>query len=231
MSFSFKQFTVNHDLCAMKVGTDGVLLGAWVNCFQASFILDIGTGSGLIALMLAQRSNASIHAIDIDTDACKQANINVLQSPFKDRIQIFHSSLQDFFPSDKYDLIVSNPPYFINSLKSPDEQRSKARHSDTLPFSSLMKQSSRMLKKDGILSLILPYDSLPIANEEAYRYRLIPKRRTYIKPTPLLPPKRVLCEYGFSNQPLKENELTIEIARHQYSHDYIALTKDFYLKM
>jgi tRNA1Val (adenine37-N6)-methyltransferase len=124
----------------MKVGVDGVLLGAWADCRNIQFALDVGTGSGLIALMLAQRSDASIHAIDIDENAYQQAEINFNNSPFYNRLSIEQISFQDFSSSVRYDLIVSNPPYFTHSMKSPDKNRNLARHNDHLPLEVLIKK-------------------------------------------------------------------------------------------
>ena len=138
--FRFKQFTVYHDLCAMKVGVDGVILGAWADCRNIKYSLDVGTGSGLIALMLAQRSEAYIHAIDIGENAYKQAEINFNNSPFHDRLSLEQIAFQDFSSSIKYDLIVSNPSYFVHSLKSPDKNRSLARHNEYLPLKVLLKK-------------------------------------------------------------------------------------------
>ena len=131
--FQFKQFTIHHDRCAMKVGTDGVLLGAWADVNNRQQILDVGTGTGLIALMLAQRSKAHIHAIDIDIDACLQARENITSSPFSQQVEVFHHALHEYraICSIRYDLIVSNPPYFVNSLKCPNLQRNTACYNDT----------------------------------------------------------------------------------------------------
>ena len=139
--FKFKQFTIWHDKCAMKVGTDGALLGAWAAPKEARNILDIGTGTGLVALMLAQRCQAFIDAIDIDADACLQAEENVARSPFADRIRVHCCALNDFHPSapSHYDLIVSNPPYFHQALKCPDPKRNRARHTDTLSLEELFQ--------------------------------------------------------------------------------------------
>ncbi|MFM2293328.1 MAG: hypothetical protein RIS29_3141, partial [Bacteroidota bacterium] len=147
--FRFKQFTVFHDRCAMKVGIDGVLLGCWTNVADTSMVLDIGTGTGLIALMIAQRTDAHIDAIDIDEGAFEQAMINVQASPWSSRLNVVLSSLQDFVSDKKYDLIVSNPPYFINSLKNPDEQRTTARHTDSLTHEELIDQCIPKLTEGG----------------------------------------------------------------------------------
>ena len=173
MSFRFKQFFVNDDRCAMKVGTDGVLLGCWtpITVHRTPYtihptpfrVLDIGTGSGLIALMLAQRCpNAQIDAIDIDTSAIEQAKENFAQSPFSNQLAAYPSSLQTW-PDHPYDLVVSNPPYFQNSLKNPDEGRKQARHTDSLSYQELLSHSARLLNENGHLALILPAE----AEEEA----------------------------------------------------------------
>ncbi len=229
--FQFKRFTVHHDLCAMKVGTDGVLLGAWTNCKNAQSILDIGTGSGLISLMLAQRSNASVYGIDIDKGAFEQAIFNVKHSPFHNRIEIIQSSLQHFNPGKTFDLIVSNPPYFINSLKSPGEERSQARHNDELPLEILLEKSASLLATQGKIALILPFDLLETADKIARILSLTKIRETRVKTTPEKSPKRVLLEYTKEqSSELHKNTLCIELSRHQYSSEFAALMKDFYLK-
>jgi tRNA1Val (adenine37-N6)-methyltransferase len=228
-SFRFKQFAVFHDRCAMKVGTDGVLLGAWADCSNAETILDIGSGSGLIALMLAQRSPARIDAIDIDEDACQQAKINFENAPFRDRLSVYFSSLQDFFPSKKYDLVVSNPPYFSRSLQSPDKNRTLARHNQTLPFDELITNSCRLLSSDGKLALILPFDAFDSINPLALEQNLFLCRKEKISPVWNHPPKRILLEYSVKQYPLIETEIHLEDSNHARSEDYQNLTKDFYL--
>ncbi len=153
--FQFKQFTIRHDKCAMKVGTDGVLLGAWAGTESCSRILDVGTGTGLIALMLAQRSKAVVDAIDIEADACLQAQENAESSLFAGRINVFHSDLVDFAQASThlYDLIVSNPPYFVDSLKCPNLQRNTARHTDTLTLEDLLQYSRKLLAPQGRIAL------------------------------------------------------------------------------
>ena len=227
--FRFKQFTVFHDLCAMKVGTDGVLLGAWADCLNAQIILDVGTGSGLIALMLAQRSNSTITAIDIDESAYRQAGINFKESPFHDRLSVYHTSIQQFSTSTKYDLIVSNPPYFSNSLQSPDASRTHARHNDSLPLDDLIKYSQQLLSPKGKLALILPFDTFEQVNSRALEHSLFLCRKTQVCPTPSQAPKRVLLEYSPAQQPLVEDEFFIEKSRHVYSEEYRNLTSEFYL--
>ncbi len=233
--FRFKQFTVWHDKCAMKVGTDGVLLGAWVNIVGCNSLLDVGTGTGLIALILAQRSQASlIDAIDIDASACLQAQENVSQSPFANRIQITHTSYADFAStcSHRYDLIISNPPYFVDSLKCPDPQRRTARHSDTLPLDSLLCDSKKIVSPHGRLALVLPYDRKTELQACCERRAWYLSKETTVVPVANLQPKRLLVELT-TTQPhsLIRNELVIETTEHRYTEDYINLTKAFYLKM
>ena len=232
--FQFKQFTIRHDKCAMKVGTDGVLLGAWADVQSSQHILDVGTGSGLIAIMLAQRSHAVIDAIDIDYDACLQARENAGSSPFAGRIHIEHSPLAEYANhcSSKYDLIVSNPPYFIASLKCPDGKRSLARHTDTLLLEDLVKDCSRLLTENGRIALILPFEQTDYLYDIAKKYQLFLRRRTNVIPQPNAAPKRLLVE--LSVQPHTSaftGDLTIEESRHQYTEAYKTLTRDFYLKM
>src|SRR5665647_1869930 len=156
--FSFKQFTVFHHLCAMKVGIDGVLLGSWASVENPESVLDIGTGMGLIALMIAQRCNAEIDAIDNDENAVIQAKENVSNSPWPGRIHVSGISLQDLAknPFQLYDLIVSNPPFFINSTKTPDDNRTMARHTDSLSHEELIENATLLLKPTGRICIILP---------------------------------------------------------------------------
>src|SRR5688572_25791334 len=149
--FRFKQFTVSHARSTMKVGTDAVLLGAWVSVDQAQSILDIGTGNGTIALMLAQRSSevASIEAVEIEATDALQAEENFKNSPWHAKIELHHTSIQNFFPQKKYDLIVSNPPYFNNSHRPPNERRHQARHTITLPYHELIDATVRLLNNGG----------------------------------------------------------------------------------
>ena len=215
----------------MKVGTDGVLLGAWANCFQAKNILDVGTGSGLIALMLAQRSNAEIEAIDVDENAYKQAQINFDNSPFAKQLKAFHADFLHYSPIQKYDLIVSNPPYFVNSLKSPDISRNFARHTDDLNFENLIENSKKRLSSEGRLSLILPFDTFDLIQSIAEKQNLFLTRKTVVRPLKESAPKRILLEYSQKETEIEIKNMYIEKTRHVYSDEYIELTKDFYLKM
>lgn len=155
--FQFKQFTVRHDKCAMKVGTDGVLLGAWAPVQNAKYILDVGAGSGLISLQLAQRNPwASITSIEIDPAAAAQAKENIQSSPWSDRMEVICSDFRDYHAENKFDLIVSNPPYFVDALKCPDNQRCMARHTSELNYELLFGHSTHLLSEQGIISVIIP---------------------------------------------------------------------------
>ena len=234
--FQFKQFTVWHDKCAMKVGTDAVLLGTWSSCNNAKQILDVGCGSGVISLILAQRSDAQILAIDIDSGAVQQTIDNAAKSPFKNHISAKQCKLQDYAEMNEnicsFDLIVSNPPYFISSLKCPDKQRNTARHTDTLSVYDLLNGSRRLLSDNGLLSVILPYEQRELLMETAEKTFLHLTRETKVFPTPDSAPKRIMAEFSL-NKPdeIISDSLTIEIERHVYTEEYKNLTKDFYLKM
>lgn len=232
--FSFKKFTVYHDKCAMKVGTDGVLLGAWVKLGKVRRVLDVGTGTGLVALMLSQRSEGfiSIDAIDIDEDAVLQTLENVERASFRN-VKAIHSSLQDYVEKCdvKYDMIVSNPPYFSSSLHSPDGQRTLARHTNSLPMVEFMNISARLLSSDGYLSLIFPYAEKDLLIDLAENAGLFVSRITNVYPMPHLNAKRVLLEFSKMKQDTEIADLIIEKERHIYTDDFTELVKDFYLKL
>lgn len=216
----------------MKVGTDGVLLGAWANCENIEQVLDIGTGTGLIALMIAQRSSSTIDAVEIDEVTCKQAIDNVKRSPWKDRINIMHQSFQNFSKTTKksYDLIVSNPPYFQNSLFAQDHKRTDARHNSNLELEDIISASMKLLNDKGKLNLILPYLEGTMFIVKAAEYGLYCVRQTKVLPKPKTEPKRLLLEFMKTKKPLDEQEIIIELnKRHEYSEAYKNLTKDFYL--
>jgi len=220
----------------MKIGTDGVLLGAWAPVEQNPFsILDIGTGTGIIALMLAQRSTAQqIDALEIDEQAYEQATDNLENSPWNDRLFCFHAGLDEFMeePEDEYDLIVSNPPFYAEDYKTNNDQRDLARFQDALPFEDLIEAADLLLSENGILAVIIPFKEedrfLAIAKE----FELYPTRITRVKGTPTAEIKRSLLALSRNKTTLFSiDELTIEIGRHEYTSEYIALTQDFYLKM
>lgn len=232
--FSFKKFTVYHDKCAMKVGTDGVLLGAWTRLRGAKNVLDVGTGTGLIALMLSQRSKSllSIDAIDIDEGAILQTEENIGRAKFEN-VKCIHSSLQDYvIDCDvRYDIIVSNPPYFSSSLHSPSGQRTLARHTDSLPMVDFMNISASLLSPDGYLSLVFPHSEKDFLIDLAKRAGLFVSRITHVYPMPHLPVKRVLLEFSLLEQVAEERDLIIEKERHIYTDEFSELVKNFYLKL
>lgn len=229
--FQFKQFSIYQDKTAMKVGTDGVLLGAWANLLGQD-VLDIGTGTGLISLMLAQRfPDSVIDALEIDQDAFLQAKENFEDSTFNNRLSIYHTSLQGFSTQKKYDLIVSNPPFFTVNDTVNFDARKQARQQETLTFSDLISKTSQLLKLDGLASFIIPHDQMDDFCTIAAQNDLKPGRVVYIKGNETSQIKRVLLEFSFEEKNRVEEQLTIEVGRHQYTQDYINLTKAFYLKM
>jgi tRNA1Val (adenine37-N6)-methyltransferase len=232
--FRFKQFTIEQDRCAMKVGTDGTLLGAWATVDGCRNIIDVGTGTGLIALMLAQRNpEAVIEAVDIDPGTCLQARENVERSPFANRIRVVHASWAEYPPASgrKYDLVVSNPPYFVRSLKNPDPLRRIARHTDTLALEALIGKGKEILVSDGRIALILPVGREAELSALADRNGLYVVRQTYVVPVYGAAAKRLLAELSASPSPCRADTLWIEKARGEYSQAYRALTKDFYPNM
>jgi len=231
--FKFKQFVIQQDKCAMKVGTDGTLLGAWADVTRCKKVLDIGTGTGLIALMIAQRNKeASVDAIEIDVDAHKQAAENFTNSPFSKQIRIYHTSLQSYAQKTievSYDLILSNPPYFSDSLKCPEKKRSLARHNDTLPLNELIYFSSLLLTANGRISLILPFQKIDELINLANQNKLYAIRQTNIIPTLGKQPKRTLVEFSFQKSSFCIEELVLEHSRNQRTDAYQKLTQEFYL--
>lgn len=234
--FQFKQFFLEQDRCAMKIGTDGVLLGAWTPIDNNPFsVLDIGTGTGIIALMLSQRSNAQqIDALEIDGEAYEQAVDNFENSPWSDRLFCFHAGLDEFVeePEDEYDLIVSNPPFYTEDYKTENEQRDLARFADAMPFEDLVEAADLLLSENGILAVIIPYKEENKFIALAKEYELYPIKITRVKGTPTTEIKRSLLAFSRNeNTSIFTDELIIETARHIYTPEYIELTKSFYLKM
>lgn len=234
--FQFKQFTINQDRCAMKIGTDGVLLGAWAPTTNNPFsVLDIGTGTGIIAMMLAQRTNAEqIDALEIDEAAYEQAVDNFENSPWSDRLFCFHAGLDEFIeePEDEYDLIISNPPFYSEDFKSDNEQRDLARFQDAMPFEDLIEAADLLLSENGIFAVIIPFKEEEKFLALATEFELYPFKITHVKGTPTTEIKRSLLAFSRNETTdLLAEELVIEIERHVYTPEYIALTREFYLKM
>lgn len=234
-SFQFKEFSVIQDKCAMKVGTDGVLLGAWAKIDpEVESILDIGTGSGLIALQMAQRSDAElIDALEIETNAFEQAVENFENSDWSNRLFCYHASLQEFREEidEKYDLIISNPPYFNDSFKALKEDRTKARHTDSLNFHELLSASAILLAQKGSCAFIIPYKEEENFIQIARNNGLYPSRITRVRGHSKSALKRSLLQLGSKDIRPIINELTIELERHVYTGPYIDIVKDFYLKL
>jgi len=219
----------------MKVGTDGVLLGAWANVRSEDFsVLDIGAGTGLIALMVAQKSKAEvIDAVELNDEAYEQTVENFEQSDWGDRLFCYHASLQEFVDEidDEYDLIISNPPFYTSTYKELSDERAMARHTESLTYKELLEGASKLLSQQGSCAFIIPFSEegnfLKIASENS----LFPNRITRVKGTENSPIKRSLLQLSFQQNNCEENELIIEIERHIYTQDYIYLVKDYYLKM
>lgn len=230
--FHFKKFSIDDSTAAMKIGTDAVLLGAWTLCSDETRILDIGTGSGILALMIAQRTKAIIDAIEIDSNAANLAQKNVRLSPWPDQIQIFNSSIQDFSvkTNNKYSLIISNPPFFTDSLKAPDKARNIARHNDTLPVKDLLEITSKLLTEHGKAAFIIPADAIGNWTIEASNLILYPACITRVKSTLTHSPHRVMVVFTKNKTPeILENEISIYSSKGIYTEEYRELTRDFYL--
>ena len=231
--FRFKQFTINQDRCAMKVGTDGCLLGAWADLSNSRNILDVGCGSGLIAIMAAQRCpEATITGIELDKDASMQAQENASASPWNERIKIVHADFLQYTPTEKFDTILSNPPYFTSSMKCPDDKRTKARHDDSLSSGALLAHAHELLLDGGKLSVVIPAEQKDIWNNQAIILGLNMTRLTYIHTRPYIAPKRVLLEFTKGNKnTLIETKFVLEDEPGKYSEEAIKLLQPFYLKL
>lgn len=233
--FQFKEFSVNQDQCAMKIGTDSVLLGAWTTLKNNPFsVLDIGAGTGVLSLMVAQRSRAqNIEAIEIDADAYEQCSENFENSSWSDRLFCYHASLLEFVEEveDEFDLIVCNPPFYSEDYKTNNKARDLARFSDAMPFEHLIYAVANLLSVNGIFSVIIPFKEAENIVDLSSKIGLFLNRSLHIKGNPESDIKRSLLEFSFKENETETSELIIENSRHQYTEDYINLTKDFYLKM
>lgn len=233
--FKFKEFSLSQDKAAMKIGTDGVLLGAWAPLdHHPNSILDIGAGTGLVALMLAQRSNAElIDAIEIEDEAYEECVGNFEGSPWGDRLFCYHADLRELTeePEDSYDLIVSNPPFYRTDIVGKANKRTTARQTESLPFELLLNSVKILLNSNGVFSCIIPFEEEEHFLSLAKQFDLFPYKITRVRGNPQSPLKRSLISMSYKNKKLTKNELTIEVQRHQYTEEYIALTKSFYLKM
>jgi tRNA1Val (adenine37-N6)-methyltransferase len=235
LPFKFKEFSVNQERCAMKIGTDAVLLGAWASLKNNPFsVLDIGAGTGVLGLMLAQRSNAeTIDALEIDNDAYEECIENFENSSWSDRLFCYHASLIEFAEEieDDYDLIICNPPFYSEDYKTDNEARDLARFNDAMPFKHLIYAVANLLSGSGIFSVVIPFKEEAKFKDLASQVGLFLNRSLHIKGNPDTETKRSLLEFSFKESKIKTSKLIIETARHKYTEDYINLTKDFYLKM
>jgi tRNA1Val (adenine37-N6)-methyltransferase len=235
-TFKFKQFTVQQDQCAMKVGTDSVLLGAWCPIDnKPNSILDVGAGTGVLSLMLAQRIDAyQIDAIEIDENAYEQCVSNFENSPWSDRLFCFHAGLDEYVdePEDEYDIIISNPPFYSENYKTANEKRDLARFQEAMPFEDLVEAADLLLSENGIFAVIIPYKEEERFMDLCAAVELFPIKVTRVKGAHNTPIVRSLMAFKrYELSVLEADELVIEINRHEYTDDYINLTKDFYLKM
>jgi tRNA1Val (adenine37-N6)-methyltransferase len=234
--FRFKQFTIRQSQAAMKVGVDSVLLGAWTDVSQANRVLDVGTGTGLLALMLAQRiakPDVQIDAVEIDANACLQARENVAASQWHRQISIYCDDFKHFALQTKqqYDLLISNPPYFSHSLKSFDSRRCLARHNDSLLFSELVAGAAKLLMPEGKMAVALPIHEADSFTTQATQHGLSVCRRLFIRSTPAKSPYRLLLELSDRKFPATEQHLCICDAQQAFTAEYTKLTQAFYLKM
>jgi tRNA1Val (adenine37-N6)-methyltransferase len=227
--FRFKQFSVDDSLCGMKIGTDAVVLGAVAARYRAVSVLDIGTGCGIIALMIAQNSADIIYSIDVDQQACLQAKQNFARSPWPDKLKVVNESLQYFgrnFHPFSFDLIVCNPPYFINSTPSPNDLRNKARHNDSLSYIDIFQYASKLITDQGKLLMIFPASHQQMLDEYASQKSFFNSKNIFIHPAPGHLPKRIIAEYSKQKPTfLKSESLTIRTTRrHEFTSEYQRLT-------
>lgn len=231
-SFHFKQFSIHHDLCAMKVGTDSVLLGAWANCEKACTILDVGTGSGILALMAAQRNpSAQITAIEIDPSAVEQARINISQSPWANRIEIQQADVRNWQSDAMFDCILCNPPFYSNGLLSPTAQRNQARQTACLSFADLIQACAPRLTENGTFHVIIPAESCDEFSQLCWENNLHALRKVWVHTKENKPSKRVLLSFSRAqcSYPMGE-KLILKDCNNEATEEYQKLTGDFYLK-
>ncbi len=228
-AFQFKQFAVDDHDCGMKIGTDGTLLGAWADCANAASIIDLGAGSGLLALMLAQRCpNAAITAIEIDPDACASATANFAASPWPERVSVICADAAGVDIND-IDLIVCNPPYFASTLRSPHAKRATARHADTLSPAAALQLASQWLSPSGSIAMVTPADIEAELVFTASMLRLMPRRLCRVSTVEGKQPSRLLSQWHRLDGPIECSTLAIRTTDNAYTAPYRQLTQPFYL--
>ena len=231
--FRFKEFELSNERAAMKLGTDSVLLGACVDVDGVKSVLDVGTGTGVVALMIAQRTDESsrplIEAIDIDLPSVEEAKENFENSPWADRLRVFHSALQDY-PLKEYELIVSNPPYFDNSLLNPDSRKSGARHTFSLSYIEILEYARQSLSLQGRLALILPAEEEKRLIRAAVSYSLYPRSILRLRTVERKSPKRIVIEFSKIRTETMISELTMS-RDGEYTPEYRKLVEAFMLKI
>ena len=228
--FDFKRFRIEQDRCSMKVGTDGVLLGAWFPMEWGKSVLDIGCGTGLVGIMAAQRGASGVTAVEIDPEAARQAALNAAASPWDDKITVVCADIAHFTAQNSFDRIVCNPPYFRDSLRCPDAGRNTARHNDSLSYETLARCAAPLLSPDGLLCVVLPFDAVGDFTKCAQAAGLNLCIETDVITAPGKQPKRSLLAYGFDGSVLRKDVLTICGSDGVETSDYINLVRDFYLK-
>lgn len=233
--FRFKQFTMEHDKSSMKLGVDGVLLACWTNLEEVQSILDVGAGCGIISVVCAQRNQeAKIHAVEIEDNAFEEASLNFINAPWSDRLSISHEPFQEHLKRGQslfspYDLIISNPPFFIDSLASQKDGRSLARHNVNFDFDLFFELCSQSLSEQGKVSIVFPHDKIDFLKEKAEAHGLYISRLANVKPFEHRPPKRVLLEFTKTQMKIEEETFAVEIERGNYTEKYSGLVGEFYL--
>jgi tRNA1Val (adenine37-N6)-methyltransferase len=231
--FKFKQFTVHQEHAPFKITTDSVMLGAWAQLEGSKNVLDIGAGTGILALMVAQRTDAHIVTVEPEPGSYMQAGLNISDSPWHKRITLINTTVQNYFPASGllFDAVITNPPFFVDSLPNPDAGKAMARHSLTLSFRELLEAVLRLMTLSGALHLVLPVIEAEKFIEMAGPIGLHCQRMLIVRPTPAIPPSRVLMTLRSEKTSVEESTIVIEKGgRHHYSDEYVSLTKDFYLK-
>lgn len=231
--FHFQTFSLHHHRSTMKVGTDAVLLGIWTELSGVKSVLDVGAGCGIISLLLASRSSVVVDAIEIDRDSFEEASRNFEESPFSERLRIFHSDFNDFVPPEnkRYDLIISNPPFFINDLQSKNPKKSLARHTHALTYEQLVKGAKWLLKKDGKISVVLPYRESRFFLQAALDAGFFVEKKMLIFPVLGKEPNRINLLLGRRPVEEKTEKFTIRDENGKFTSQYVDLVKDYYVSV